>query len=89
MPCFAVVLALATPRILVAILWLLTSWFVGLFATILWPILGFLFAPTTLLWYSVVQRWFGGQWSLWPIAGLVVALFLDGVPARLGIGRRR
>jgi hypothetical protein len=89
MPCFAVVLALATPRILVAILWLFTTWFAGLFATILWPIVGFLFAPTTLLWYSVVQRWFGGQWSLWPIVGLVVALFLDGVPARLGIGRRR
>lgn len=88
MPCFAVVIALAAPRVLIALLWLFTSWFVGLFSTILWPILGFLFAPTTLLWYSAVQRWFGGEWTLWPIVGLVVALFMDGVPTRL-FGRRK
>ena len=86
MPCLVAVLALATPRLLVAALYLLTSWFAGLFSTILWPILGFLFAPTTLLWYAAVQRWFDGQWTLWPAVGLVVALLLDGVPARL---RRR
>lgn len=36
-------------------------------ATLLWPILGFYFLPTTLLWYSAVQHWLGGQWSFWPI----------------------
>jgi hypothetical protein len=67
-------------------IYLFTSWFAALFSTMLWPILGILFAPTTLLWYAAVQRWFDGQWTLWPIVGLVVALLLDGVPARL---RRR
>jgi len=28
-----------------------------------------------------VQRWFGGEWTLWPVAGLVVALLIDLSPA--------
>jgi hypothetical protein len=86
MPCLLALLALATPRLVVAALWLFTSWFVGVFSTVLWPLLGFVLAPTTLLWYTAVERWYGGQWTLWPVTGLVVALVLDGVPARL---RRR
>ncbi|HEX6965454.1 MAG TPA: hypothetical protein VF166_06620 [Gemmatimonadaceae bacterium] len=81
MPCFFVVLALLTPRLVVALLWFLSTWFQGMFSTILWPILGFIFLPTTLLWYSAVQHWFGGQWTLWPIVGLVIALAIDVSPA--------
>lgn len=69
------------PRILIACLWFLTTWFAGMFSTLLWPILGFIFAPTTLLWYSVVQRWFGGVWSLWPVVGIVIAAMIDLAPA--------
>ncbi|HEU4642535.1 MAG TPA: hypothetical protein VFS44_08780 [Gemmatimonadaceae bacterium] len=86
MPCIMVVLALVTPRIVVALLWFFTRWFEGMFSSILWPILGFIFLPTTLLWYSAVQHWFGGQWTLWPIVGLVIALIIDVSPAS---GRRR
>ena len=86
MPCFVALLALLTPRLLIALLWFLTTWFQGMFPTLLWPILGFLFLPTTLLWYSAVLRWFGGQWTLWPIVGLVIALMIDVSPAS---GRRR
>lgn len=86
MPCFLTLLALFTPRLVVALLWFLTNWFSGMFSTILWPILGFIFLPTTLLWYSVVQHWFGGQWTLWPVVGLVIALLIDVSPAG---GRRR
>lgn len=85
MPCLVVLLALLTPRLVILILWFLTNWFQGLFTTLLWPILGFIFLPTTLLWYSAVQHWFGGQWSLWPIVGLIVALAIDVSPAS---GRR-
>jgi hypothetical protein len=85
-PCLFAVLALLTPRLVVALLWFFTRWFDGLFTTILWPILGFIFLPTTLLWYSAVQRWFGGQWTLWPVVGLVIALLIDVSPAK---GRRR
>jgi len=86
MPCLLVVLALATPRLVIAVLWFFTNWFRGLFDTALWPILGFFFLPTTLLWFTAVQRWFDGQWTLWPIVGLVIALMIDVSPAG---GRRK
>jgi hypothetical protein len=86
MPLLLVLLALIAPRIVVAILWFFTGWFAGMFPSLLWPILGLIFLPTTLLWYAAVQRWWGGQWTLWPIVGLVIALLVDVTPAR---GRRR
>ena len=86
MPCLLTIVALAAPRLVIACLWLLTSWFRGIFPSILWPILGFVFLPTTLLWYTAVQHWFGGQWTLWPIVGIVIALLIDVSPAS---GRRR
>jgi hypothetical protein len=81
-----VLLALVAPRLVVACLWFFTHWFHGMFSNLLWPILGFVFLPTTLLWYSAVQHWYGGQWTLWPVVGLVVALMIDMSPAS---GRRR
>ena len=86
MPCLLTLVALAAPRLVIACLWLLTSWFRGIFPSLLWPILGFVFLPTTLLWYTAVQHWFGGQWTLWPIVGIVIALLIDVSPAS---GRRR
>jgi hypothetical protein len=86
MPCLVIVLSLVTPRLAVVLLWLFSHWFTGLFSTILWPIVGFIFLPTTLLWYTAVQHWFSGQWTLWPIVGLVIALSIDLSPAS---GRRR
>jgi hypothetical protein len=86
MPCLFAVLALATPRLAVALLYFFTRWFEGMFDTILWPVLGFIFLPTTLLWYTAVQHWFNGQWTLWPVVGLVLALMIDLSPAG---GRRR
>ncbi len=88
MGCVLVLLALIAPRLVIILLWLFTHWFRGLFDTALWPILGFLFLPTTFLWYTMVQHWFAGQWTLWPIVGLVIALMIDVSPAR-GRGRRK
>lgn len=81
MPCLLVVLALAVPRLVIALLWFFTNWFQGIFTGLLWPVLGFVFLPTTLLWYTAVQHWFGGEWTLWPIVGIVVALAIDVSPA--------
>ena len=81
MPCLFVLLALAMPRVAVLILWFATTWFRGMFDTLLWPIVGFIFMPTTLLWYSAVQHWYGGEWTLWPVVGLVLALAFDLSPA--------
>jgi hypothetical protein len=81
MPCLFAIITLMAPRIAVALLWFGSRWFDGLFPTLLWPVLGFIFLPTTLLWYAAVQHWFGGQWTLWPIVGIVIALLIDVSPA--------
>jgi hypothetical protein len=86
MACLLTLLALATPRVVVVLLWLFSSWFNGIFDSRLWPLLGFIFLPTTLLWYTAVQHWFGGVWSLWPVVGIVIALLIDISPAK---GARR
>jgi hypothetical protein len=82
MPCVLAALALLTPRLAVALLWFFSHWFDGLFSSLLWPVVGFVFLPTTLLWYSAVHHWFGGAWTLWPVVGLVVALVIDLSPVR-------
>ena len=87
MPVLLALLALLLPRVTILVLWLLSPWFNGVFTTALWPMLGFLFLPTTLLWYSAVIHWFGGQWDIIPIIGLVITVLLDLSPT--GLGRRR
>ena len=86
MPLLIVLLALLVPRFVIVLLWLLTNWFTGVFNNPLWPILGFIFLPLTLLWYTVVQHWFNGQWDIIPIAGMVIAILIDVSPTRF---RRR
>ena len=82
MPCLVGLLALAMPRLTIVLLWFFTSWFRGMFDTVVWPIVGFVFLPTTLLWYTAVQHWFDGQWTLWPVVGLVFAVLFDLSPAK-------
>lgn len=40
-------------------------------------IAGILLMPTTLLWYGVIQRSFGGEWGIVQVAGLLVAILID------------
>ncbi len=77
MPCFLVLLALATPRVVVVLLWLFSPWFTGMFDSILLPVLGFIFVPTTLLWYSAVINWYDGVWGVLQIVLLIVAVMID------------
>ena len=88
MPCLFAILALMTPRIVIVLLWLFSHWFNGVFSSPLWLILGFVFLPTSLLWFVAVQHWFGGQWTFFPIAGLVLALMIDISPASARRNRR-
>ena len=82
MPLIIILLALLVPRITIVLVWLGTNWFTGLFNTALWPLLGFIFLPLTLLWFTAVQHWFGGEWSAIPIIGMVIAVLIDLSPAR-------
>ena len=83
MPIILAFIGLFAPRFVIVLLWLLSSWFDGVFDTRLWPILGFFFLPFTLLWYSVVMNWFDGQWLWWQVIILVIAVLSD-----LGSGKQ-
>jgi hypothetical protein len=77
MPCLLAIFALFIPRVVIVLIWLFSTWLQTAFDTLLWPILGFIFAPTVLLWYSVVVNVYGGVWSPVPIAGMVIAILID------------
>lgn len=81
MPCLFGILALFVPRIVIVVLWFFTDWFAGIFDSLLWPLLGLIFAPTTLLWYTVVVNVFDGTWGLVSIIGMVIAVLIDFSPA--------
>ena len=81
MPCFFALGALILPRFTIVYLWFFSNWFAGVFQSMLWPILGFFFAPTTLLWYSVVEQFFDGTWGLFQIMVLVLAIMTDASPS--------
>lgn len=74
---FVALLGLIFPRIAALILYFFTAWFSGVFATVLWPILGFIFAPYTMLWYSAVMNWYGGTWDTLQLVVLAVAILFD------------
>jgi hypothetical protein len=82
MPLLIVIFALLIPRVTIALLYFFTNWFQGVFSNLVIPILGFIFLPTTLLWYSAVQKWFHGEWGIVSVAGIVIALIIDLSPAR-------
>ncbi len=73
-------ISLFIPRIAIVVLWLFTGWFSGVFDNYLMPVFGFLVAPYTLLWVSVVENVFGGSWGLFPILGVIAAVALDTLP---------
>jgi len=81
MPCLVALIALITPRLLLLYLWFLTHWFEGLFDGLLWPLVGFFFAPTSLLWYSVVMNYWNGNWGTLQIVGMVIAVLIDLSPS--------
>ncbi len=74
---FFLIFGLFLPRVVVAILYLLTGWFNGLFTTWVWPVAGFILMPYTLLWYTVVMNWYGGVWGALQVIVMIIAVLLD------------
>lgn len=71
------IIGLFFPRILIIVLFFLTNWFQGLYDGVLIPILGFIFAPFALLWYTFVVNSMGGEWNILSIVGMVLAVAFD------------
>lgn len=82
MPCLFLAGALVLPRITLLYLWFLTNWFTGVFDTLLWPVLGFFFAPTTVLWFSVVQNIYAGTWGTFQVVVMIIAILIDLSPSK-------
>jgi len=79
MPCLLLLIALIAPRLLVFALWLI-GWFQGVFPSIMWPLLGFIFLPMTLLWYTTVAHMYHGEWGPFQLIVLVIAIAIDVSP---------
>lgn len=71
-----VVIALAVPRVVLVIAFLMTNWFGRAFETRLWPLVGFLFMPYATLAYIAAMlnnnHALTGGWLILFIAAIVV-----------------
>ena len=88
MPIILALLVLYAPRLLLVYLKFFTHWFDPSGLGWLWLILGFIFAPFTLLWISAVHAWFGGAWGLPQKVVLVIAILID-LSGGIGATRRK
>jgi hypothetical protein len=78
----AVVLVL--PRTIMVLLWIFSDYLSTAFGSWVWPLLGFLFLPTTTLAYAVAENRYGGVTG-WGLLLVIVGVLLD--LGALGSGR--
>lgn len=76
MPIILLLFALFIPRVVIALTWMFSSWFSVVPGWIA-GIIGFLFFPYTLLWYTAVEQWFGSSWGVLQYVILIVAVIAD------------
>ncbi|MHC5010593.1 MAG: hypothetical protein ACYTG6_06520 [Planctomycetota bacterium] len=77
MGCLLACLAVAVPRVTIAVLFFFTKYLHHAFETALWPILGFFFAPYTTLAYTWAMNSGGGVHGPFWIAVIVIAVLMD------------
>lgn len=85
MPCLLAILVLLFPRIAILVLYFFTTFFNGLYDSVLLPFLGFLFMPLTLVAYSWLTK--TGR----PVDALYLVVMVVAVVVDLGLvegGRR-
>lgn len=89
MCCLMTLMAIAGPRAAMIIWWLVDmSWFQRVFDTAFWPIVGIIFAPWTLLFYTISMV--GGQNVVgWDYVLIVIGILLDVATHGGGIWRNR
>jgi hypothetical protein len=76
MGCLLAVLGLITPRLIIIILWIFTSYIGRAIDGALWSILGFIFLPTTTLMYAVAQNSFDGLEG-WGLVVFILGILVD------------
>jgi hypothetical protein len=77
MPCLVAVIALAFPRIVLALIFFTSAYLDRAFGgNYLWPFLGFLFLPLTTLAYAYAINTAGSVHGLYLVA-IIVAVLID------------
>lgn len=76
MGCILAFIAVLAPRIAIVLVWLLTDWLGSAFESVIWPVLGFIFMPYTVLAWMGAQLHGGveGGWALLVLLAVVVDL---------------
>jgi hypothetical protein len=74
--CFAFVVGLATPRLVMLVLWIFTDYLGRAYEGVVLPMLGFFLLPTTTLTYAVAENESGGLQG-WGILIVVIGVVLD------------
>lgn len=79
MGCLLALLGAAFPRLVLVVVFLFSR-FVDRAVpppALIWALLGFVFAPTSFLWFCAVQNWYAGQWGCFQLLVLAFALAAD------------
>jgi hypothetical protein len=76
MGCLVAVLVLATPRLVMVVLWLLTNYLSRAYDGWILPLIGFFVLPTTTLAYAIAQNQTRGLRS-WGLILVIFAVLLD------------
>ena len=76
MPCLLAVLVHHFPRVAIALLYFLTTFFNGVYQNILIPLLGFIFLPVTLLAYTWLTK-SGNPVDTFFMIVMIIAVIID------------
>jgi hypothetical protein len=77
MPCCIGVFALVAPRIAIVLVVLFSDYIGEAYRTVLWPLLGFVFAPLTTLAYAWAKHTGTGSVEGFPLVVVVLAVLID------------
>ncbi len=89
MPCILTIIALAFPRVVLFLVFLLSNYLGRAYQTVLWPLLGFFFMPLTTLAYAWAINSAGSVEGIYLVA-VVLAVLIDlGLIGSGEAGRRR
>jgi hypothetical protein len=76
MPCLVGILGFFFPRVVLVLLWLFSDYLGNAYQTVLWPLLGFFFAPFTTLAYAFAIN-SNGSVSGFYLVLVVIAVLMD------------
>lgn len=76
MPCLLAILALFTPRVVIVLVFLFSTYLGDAYDTVIWPLLGFIFLPLTTLAYAFGINSAGSIEGIYLVL-VVIAVLID------------